>query len=123
MCVVAAWFVGGSVERCGFNRPAAGWLRIAIAISGYGAMALGQTVGARVLYAVVLGAMVVRVLVFVADGNARSWPWSLGRRVQVLVALLAMLVGASYGVTHAFAADGSGGSYSSPGNGRSSRSG
>jgi hypothetical protein len=110
---VVAWFVGGSVERRGFDRPAAGWLRIAIAISGYGAMALGHTVGARVFYAVVLGAIVVRMLVFVADGSARSWSWSPGRRVQVLAALLAVLVGVSYGVTHAFAADGSGGSYSS----------
>ena len=111
VCAVVAWFVGGSIERRGFDRPAAGWLRIAIAISGYGAMALGHTGGARVLCAVVLGAIVVRVLGFASDGNARTWPWSPGSGVRFLAALSATLIGFSYGVTHAFAADGSGGSY------------
>jgi hypothetical protein len=77
-------------------------------------MDLGRTGGARVFFAVAFGAIVVRLLSFRGSGTARSWPWSPGRRSQVLAALVALLLGVAYGMTHAFVADGSGGNYGSP---------
>ncbi len=112
VCALVAWFVAGSIQRRRFERPAAGWLRVAIAISGYGGMALGKTGGARVFFAVALGTILVRALAFQADGTARTWQWTRSRRVGGLAALVAILAGLSYGMTHAFVADGSGGSYS-----------
>jgi hypothetical protein len=113
ICALVAWFVAGSLRRSGIDLPETGWLRVAIAISGYGGMALGTTLGGRVLCAVVLGVILIRLLVLRADGAARPWLWPVGRRGQVLIALAALLAGFSYGAAHAFVADGSGGSYDS----------
>jgi hypothetical protein len=113
ICALVAWFVAGSLERAGVDLPETGWLRVAIAISGYGGMALGTTSGGRVACAVVLGVILIRVLVLQADGTARLWRWPLQRRGQVLMALAAVLAGFSYGAPHAFVAEGGGGSYGS----------
>jgi hypothetical protein len=110
ICALVAWFVAGSLERAGVDLPETSWLRVAIAISGYGGMALGTTSGGRVACAVVLGVILIRVLVLQADGTARPWRWPIERRGQVLIALAAALAACSYGATHAFVADGSGGS-------------
>lgn len=112
---VVALLVADSIERRGLQRPAAGWLRAAVAISGYGAMAVvrgGAHPGAaRVFVAVVAGAILVRLLAFRTDGSVRPWRWSVSRRLRLLTVLLAALAGVSYSATHAFAADGSGGTY------------
>jgi len=113
ICALVAWFVAGSLQRSGVDLPETGWLRVAIAISGYGGMALGTSLRARVVCAVFLGVILIRVLVLQGNGAARRWPLQLARRQYVLVALAAVLAACSYGVTHAFAADGSGGSYDS----------
>lgn len=113
VCALVGWFVAGSIERRGFDRPAAGWLLVSVAISGYGGMALGHSAGGRVFYAVALGAIIVRWLAFTADGSARSWRFSAGRRIRVLVAVAAVLAGLSYAATHAFVDTSGGGSYGS----------
>jgi hypothetical protein len=113
ICALVAWLVAGSLQRTGVDLPETGWLRVAIAISGYGGMALGTTLGGRVACAVVLGVILIRLLALEADGTARRWPWQMERRHQLLIALAAVLAGFSYGATHAFVADGSGGSYDS----------
>ncbi len=111
ICTIVAWFVAGSLQRSGVELSETGWLRVAIALSGYGGMALGTTLGGRVVCAVVLGGILTRVLVLQADATARRWPWQLERRQQLLVVLVAALASFSYGLTHAFVAEGSGGSY------------
>jgi hypothetical protein len=111
VCTLVALLVSDRITRRGYERPAAAWLRISIAISGYGAMAVGHTGAAHVFVAVVSGPLVIRLVAFEPDGSARAWRWTLTRREQVVTMLLAALVGLSYSALHPFAADGSGGSY------------
>jgi len=111
VCMLIAGLVSERIERRGYGRPAAAWLRIAIAVSGYGAMGVGATPGAHVFYAVLAGAVLVRLLAFRLDGTPRPWQWQLSRRARAIVALTAALIGLSYGGLHAFAADGSGGTF------------
>jgi hypothetical protein len=113
VCSLVAVFVGQSIERRGYERPTTAWLIIAIAISGYGAMAVGRTAAAHVVVAVLAGAVVIRLVAFRRDGSARSWRWSISPRLRLEVMLLALVAGLSYSAFHPFAADGSGGSYSS----------
>jgi hypothetical protein len=84
---------------------------IAIAISGYGAMAVGHTAAAHVFAAVVAGAALTRLIAFRKDGSARRWPWAMSSRMRVGAALVALLVALSYSALHPFAADGDGGTY------------
>lgn len=108
VCALIARLVGERIERRGYGRPAAGWLRIAVAVSGYGGMALGRT-GDAVLAAVLGGAIVIRLVAFNFDGSLRAWRWRLSDGTQLLVALLAALIALSYSGLHSFVADGSGG--------------
>ena len=109
VCSIVACFVGQSIGHRGFERPAAGWLRIAIAISGYGAMAVGRTAAAHIAVAVLAGAVLIRLIAFTRDGSARGWPWPFPPRVRLTVMLLAVAVALSYSALHPFAADGTGG--------------
>lgn len=59
------------------------------------------------------GALVIRFVAFNLDGSLRDWRWTVPRRVRLAGALAAALAALSYSALHAFAADGSGGSYSS----------
>jgi hypothetical protein len=113
VCSLVGRLVRARVERRGYGPPAAGWVRISIGISGYGAMAVGDTPGAHIVVAVVAGALMIRFVAFSFDGSARAWRWSLTPRLQVAAALVALLAALSYSATHGFAADGSGGNYSS----------
>lgn len=113
VCAIVAGLVAGAIGRRRFQRPAAGWLRIAIAISGYGAMAVSPRLGDRIPVAVIAGAVAIRLIAFNRDGSARTWPWASTRRVRKRTAMLALLTALSYSGTHAFAATGSGGSYGS----------
>jgi hypothetical protein len=114
VCSVVASFVGQSIARRGFERPPAAWLVIAIAISGYGAMAVGHTAGAHVFAAVVAGAVLTRLIAFRKDGSARRWPWTMSSRICVGAVLVALLLALSYSALHPFAADGSGITYAPP---------
>lgn len=111
VCTLVGRLVAARIESRGYGRPAAGWLRISIAVSGYGGMAVGHTPGAHVVTAVVAGAVVIRLVAFNLDGSLRPWRWTAPSRVQLVGALLAAIVGLSYSGLHAFAADGSGGTY------------
>lgn len=113
VCTLVAALVADRVERRGYGRPAAAWLRIAIAISGYGAMAVGRTAATHVFVAIVAGAVVIRLVVFNLDGSPRAWRWVMPRRARVVSAIAAALVALSYSATHAFAGDGDGGTYGS----------
>jgi hypothetical protein len=111
VATLVARLVTDSIERRGYGRPAAVWLRFAIAISGYGAMAVGHTAAAHVFVAVVGAAAVIRLLVFNLDGSPRPWRWAVPRRARLAGVIAAALIALSYSATHAFAGDGSGGSY------------
>lgn len=113
VCSLVAVFVGQSIERRGYERPATAWLVIAIAISGYGAMAVGRTAGAHVVVAVLAGAVFTRLIAFRRDGSARGWRWIVEPRLRLQLMLFALIAGLSYSALHPFAADGSGGSYGS----------
>lgn len=111
VCALVAALVADRVERRGYGRPAAAWLRVAIALSGYGAMAVGRTAAAHVFVAVAGGAVVIRLVAFNLDGSPRAWRWAVPRRARMIGAVAAALFALSYSATHAFAGDGSGGSY------------
>jgi hypothetical protein len=111
VCSLIGIFVGQGIARRGYAQPAGAWLRISIAISGYGAMAVGHTPAAHIFVAVVAGAVVIRLVAFNLDGSARPWRWSLTRRQRFVAVVVALLVALSYSATHGFAADGSGGTY------------
>lgn len=111
VCSLIARLVAERIERRGYGRPAAGWLRIAIAISGYGGMAVGHNGGTHVLVAVAGGAVVIRLVAFNLDGSLRAWRWHKTARWQLAAAVGAALLGFSYSALHSFAADGSGGSF------------
>jgi hypothetical protein len=113
VCTLVGVLVSDGITRRGYERPAAAWLRISIAISGYGAMAVGRTNGARVALAVLGAAVVIRLVAFNPDGSARAWRWTLTPRQRVLMLLLAALVGLSYTALHPFTANGNGGNYAS----------
>ena len=115
VCALVAGLVSNAIARRGLQRPAAGWMLLAIAISGYGAMAVARTPGTRIFVAVLAGAAVIRLVAFNLDGSARSWRWPVGRRLRIAAMALALLTGLSYSGTHAFAADGDGGTYAAGG--------
>ena len=101
------------IERRGYGRPAAGWMRISIAVSGYGAMAIGHTPGAHMAAAVIGGAIVIRLVAFNLDGSVREWRWSAPPRAGLAGATAAVIVAFSYSGLHSLAATGDGGTFSS----------
>jgi len=113
VCTLVAVLVRDGITRRGYEKPQAAWMRISIAISGYGAMAVGHTGAAHAFAAVIAGAVVIRLVAFNLDGSARAWRWHLTACEQVLAVLIAAFVGFSYSALHPFAADGDGGTFAS----------
>lgn len=113
VCGLVAGFIAVKIERRGYDRPATGWMMVAVAISGYGGMAVGHAARTHALAAVVGGVIVVRLIAFNLDGSVRPWRWHLPGRWQLCAALAAAFVGLSYSSLHSFAADGSGGTFDS----------
>lgn len=111
VCTIVAVLVRDGITRRGYERPQAAWMRISIAISGYGAMAIDSHVDGEIVIAVLAGAVLIRFVAFNRDGSARAWRWHLTGREQVLAMLIAALVGFSYSALHPFAADGNGGTF------------
>lgn len=111
VCSLVAAAVSRGIERRGYGRPAAEWMRISIAVSGYGAMAVGRTAGAHIVAAVVAGAIMIRLAAFNLDGSPREWRWALPERHKLAGTVLAVLVAVSYSGLHGFVADGDGGTF------------
>jgi hypothetical protein len=108
ICLIVAIPVGQAIERRGYGRPAPGWMRISIAVSGYGGMAVGDTGFAHVVVAVLGGAGVIRLVAFDRTGSVRAWRWRAPRGFQIAAGLALALIALSYSVTHSFASEGSG---------------
>jgi len=119
--LVAALIAGAvrdGVRRRAADAPALLWTTIAVALAGYGSMALGSTAGARIALSVLLAPLTVRLLAFTADGRARPAPASPYLPRPRTLILLAVALAVPYSVTHPFAAQGSG--VSGPGAGQGS---
>jgi hypothetical protein len=112
--VVGGSMVARRVEYRGIARPAPAWIWLAFGASGYGAELLGRSGGARLVLAVVLAPLTVRLFAYRVDGSRRGWPsrLSLGRRLLSAGLLGAAVLALSYSTTHAFAQDGSAGASS-----------
>jgi hypothetical protein len=95
----------------GVTAPGSGWTAVAVAVGGYGALAVGHTTGIRVLLAAVITPLIIAAVAYTPDGRPRPWPVPSGRRTRVAVATAAVLVSLAYSVPHSFSAPGSGGSY------------
>jgi hypothetical protein len=108
ICLIVAIPVTQAIERRGYGRPAAGWMRISIAVSGYGAMAVGETSFARVVVAVLAGAAMTRLVAFDRDGSVRAWRWRTPLRFQIAAGVALALIALSYSVTHSFVYEGTG---------------
>lgn len=111
-CWLTAILVIEAMTRRRIERPATEWVTLAVAVSGYLPLAFGSTHAAQVIYAVALGAIMLRLLAFDTVGRARPWRWQPSRRARATTAAGAVLVALSYSVTHALVADGSGGTFS-----------
>ena len=111
VCAVGGWMVAGRVAHRGIARPAPAWAWLAFGAAGYGAMALGHTGGARLLLAIVLAPLTLRLCAYRGDGSLRAWPAPLesGRRGAVPALLVAVALVLSYSAAHAFWQNGSGG--------------
>lgn len=112
VCLLGGAIVGARVAHRGIARPAPGWAWLAFGASGYGALALGQSGGARLLLAIVLAPLTLRLFAYRADGARRAWPSrpAFGRGGAALALLAAAALALSYAATHAFAQNGSTGS-------------
>lgn len=113
-CRLTGGYVSRSLVRRGFEKPSAEWVVLAVAISGYVGLALGRNLGAQIFYAVAIGAVTLRTLAFGADGHARRWRRRPKRRTEQALVAVALLLAVAYGVTHAFAVSGSGGTFGTP---------
>jgi hypothetical protein len=117
VCVLGGSMVARRVECRKIDRPAAGWAWLAFGAAGYAAIALGHSSAIRVVLAVVLAPLTLRLLAYRVDGARRPWPSRLspGWRglAPALVAAVALVF--SYSATHAFAQNGSAGSAASVG--------
>ena len=115
VCVVGGGMVAARVEYRRIARPAAAWAWLAFGAAGYGAIALGHSSGIRLLLAVVLAPLTLRLFAYRVDGTRRPWPSRLspGRVGLIPVLALAVVVVFSYSTTHAFAQNGSAGSTAS----------
>jgi hypothetical protein len=114
VCILGGAMAGARLADRGIARPAPAWAWLAFGASGYAAMALGETGGARLLLAIVLAPLTVRLLGYRVDGAPRPWPSRLaaGRRGLVAALLVAAVLALSYSATHAFAQNGSAGAES-----------
>jgi hypothetical protein len=115
--VIGGSMVAGRVEYRGIARPAAAWAWLAFGAAGYAAIALGHSSEVRVLLAVVLAPLSLRLFAYRVDGTRRPWPsrLSLGRRALAPALVAAVALAFSYSATHAFAQNGSAGSAASVG--------
>ena len=112
VCALGGAIVSSRVERRGIARPAPAWAWLAFGAAGYAAIALGHSAGVRLILAVVLAPLTVRLFAYRVDGAPRPWPsrLSLGRRGLVPALAAAVVLALSYSATHAFAQNGSAGS-------------
>ncbi len=117
VCVLGGSMVASRVEDRGIARPAAAWAWLAFGAAGYAAIALGHSAGVRLVLAVVLAPLALRLFAYRVDGARRPWPSRLapGRRGLVPVLVAAVALAFSYSATHAFAQNGSAGSAASVG--------
>jgi hypothetical protein len=115
VCVLGGSMVATRVEYRRIARPAAAWAWLAFGAAGYAAIALGHSGGVRLLLAVVLAPLTLRLFAYRIDGTLRPWPsWlSLGRRGLAPALAVAVVLALSYSATHAFAQNGSAGSTAS----------
>jgi hypothetical protein len=115
VCLLGGAMVGARVAQRGIARPAPAWAWLAFGASGYAAVALGQSGSARLLLAIVLAPLTLRLFGYRADGDVRRWPSRLspGRSGAAGALLAAAALALSYSATHAFAQNGSAGSPSS----------
>jgi hypothetical protein len=114
VCVLGGAMVSSRVADRGVARPAPAWAWLAFGAAGYAAIALGHSGGMRLLLAVVLAPLTLRLFAYRLDGGRRPWPsrLSLGRRGLAAALAVAVLVALSYSGTHAFTQNGSAGSAS-----------
>ena len=91
--------------------PSTGWTAVAVAVGGYGALALGHSTAIRLLLAVTVTPLIVGALAYTPDGRPRPWTVPAGRRTRVVVAASALLLAVAYSVPHPFSTPGSGGTY------------
>lgn len=111
VCVLGGRLAATRVADRGIPRPAPVWSWLAFGASGYAGMALGHTGGARLVLAVVLAPLTLRLFAYRADGTIRPWPVRVGsgRRGVGPLLVIALTLTLSYSATHAFAQNGSGG--------------
>lgn len=115
VCVLGGAMVASRVEYRQIARPAAAWAWLAFGAAGYAAIALGHSGGVRLILAVVLAPLTLRLFAYRVDGTRRPWPsrLSLGRRGLAPALAGAVVLALSYSATHAFAQNGSAGSTAS----------
>ncbi|HLI60132.1 MAG TPA: hypothetical protein VKV21_10765 [Solirubrobacteraceae bacterium] len=111
VCLLGGALSAARVADHGIARPGPGWAWLAFGASGYGALALGQSPGARLALAVVLAPLTLRLFAYRVDGTRRAWPSrpALGRRGAAVALLAGTVLALSYAATHAFAQNGSAG--------------
>jgi hypothetical protein len=112
VCLLGGAMVGARVADRGIACPAPGWAWLAFGASGYAALALGQSGDTRLLLAIVLAPLVLRLFAYRVDGSVRAWPSraAFGRRGAAAALLACAGLALSYSATHAFAQNGSAGS-------------
>ncbi len=115
VCVLGGAMVASRVEYRRIARPAAAWAWLSFGAAGYAAIALGHSGGVRLILAVVLAPLMLRLFAYRVDGTRRPWPsrLSLGRRALAPSLAVAVVLALSYSATHAFAQNGSAGSTAS----------
>jgi hypothetical protein len=115
VCVLGGAMVARRVEYRRIARPAAAWSWLAFGAAGYAAIALGHSGGVRLVLAVILAPLTLRLFAYRVDGTRRPWPscLSLGRRGLAPALAGAVVLALSYSATHAFAQNGSAGSTAS----------
>jgi hypothetical protein len=115
VCVLGGAMVSSRIGDRGIARPAPAWAWLAFGAAGYAAIALGHSGGVRLLLAVVLAPLTLRLFAYRVDGSLRPWPsrLSLGRRGLAPALAAAVVLALSYSATHAFAQNGSAGSTAS----------
>jgi hypothetical protein len=109
VCVLGGALVASRVQYRRVARPAPAWAWLSFGAAGYAAIALGHTGPWRVVLAVVLAPLTLRLFAYRADGSRRPWPsrLSLGGRGLAPALALAVVLSLSYSTTHAFAQNGS----------------
>ncbi|HET9123626.1 MAG TPA: hypothetical protein VFN65_01925 [Solirubrobacteraceae bacterium] len=111
VCVLGGTLTSSRVADRGIPAPAPAWAWLAFGAAGYGAMALGESGGARLALAAVLAPLTLRLFAYRQDGSGRPWPSRLraGRRGLVPALVAGVALALSYAGGHAFVQNGSGG--------------